>query len=95
MGCRDKVEQEEQAEEIAQICPVSFHPADLSLSGILTPAILCADECFPAPGTLEIEKIGRRTKSMKPTDNEIWLGFYEDKIRPASHLCPDYQPLRI
>lgn len=95
MGCRDKVEQEEQAEEIAQICPVSFHPADLSLSGILTPAILCADECFPAPGTLEIEEIGRRTKSMKPTDNEIWLGFYEDKIRPASHLCPDYQPLRI
>lgn len=89
MGCCDKVEQKAEAEEIAQICPV------LALSGILTPDILCVDECFPAPGTLEIEEIGRRTKSMKPTDNEIWLAFYKDEIRPASHLRADYQPLRI
>lgn len=64
-------------------------------SGILTPAILCADECFLTLWTLEIEEIGQRTQSMKPTDNEIWLGFFKNKIRPASHLCPRYQPLRI
>lgn len=64
-------------------------------SGILTPAILCADECFLTLWTLEIEKIGQRTQSMKPTDNAIWLGFFKNKIRPASHLCPRYQPLKI
>ncbi|TNN40581.1 hypothetical protein EYF80_049240 [Liparis tanakae] len=60
----DKVDQKESAEEIAQICQVSFPPIlslplSLSLSGILTPAILCVDECFSAPGTREIEEIGR------------------------------------
>lgn len=78
--------------EIAQICPVivlCIHP------GVLTPDILRLDECFHAPGSLEMEEIVRGSRSMKPTDNEIWLGFYKDKIRSASHLRGDYRPLRI
>lgn len=67
----------------------------LTFSGILTPDIVCVDECFAAPGTWEIEEVGQRSKSMKPSDNEIWLAFYKDKIRPASPLCAHYQPLRI
>ncbi|KAK5876608.1 hypothetical protein CesoFtcFv8_025943 [Champsocephalus esox] len=66
------------AEEIEQICPVLF----------LTPSILRVDECFPAPQTLEMEEIGRRIKSTRATDNEIWPGLDKNKIRPASHLCP-------
>lgn len=75
-GRCDKVEQKEWAEEIAQICPASFHPCvSRSRSGILTPDTLCLDECLPVPRTLEIGEIGRRTESMKPADNDIWLGF--------------------
>jgi len=55
------------------------HPLSLSLSGILTPAILCVDECFSAPGTQEIEAIGC-TALMK------YGGLFFNKIRPASHL---------
>lgn len=58
----------------------------LTRSGILTPDIVCVDECFAAPGTREMEEVGRRSKSMKPSDNEIWPAFYKDTIRPA-FLC--------
>lgn len=67
----------------------------LALPAVLTPDIFCLDECFHAPGSLEIEEIVRRSGSMKPTDNEIWLGFYKDEIRSASHLRGNHRPLRI
>lgn len=87
-----KAEQKAEAEEIVQKLS-SMPTTPLSM---LTPDILCPDECFPARGTLEIEEIVRRSKSMKPTDNEIWLHFYKDKIStPLSHLWAQYQPLRI
>lgn len=53
----------------------------MALSGVLTPDIFCLDECFHAPRSLEIEEIVRRSRSMKPADNEIWSGFYKDEIR--------------
>lgn len=60
----------------------------LPLSGVLTPDIFCLDECFHAAGSLEIDEIVRRSGSMKPTDNEIWPGFYKDEIRSASRPSP-------
>lgn len=48
------------------------------------------DPCRPvwmsASSHSEIEELGCSTSSMKPGDNEMWLGFFKNKIRPVSHL---------
>lgn len=82
-------------EELHKYAILSSSASIPALSGILTPDVLGLDECFHAPGSLEIEEIVRRSRSMKPADNEIWLGFYKDEIRSASHLRGDYRPLGI
>lgn len=81
--------------KLQKICPVSFYPSILTFSCHPDP---CHPRCgWVLPYTGDPADWGDwpDTQSMKPTDNEIWPGFFKNKIRPASHLWPSYRPLRI
>lgn len=66
MSCCDKSRAENKWRSCTNIAAiVRLHPS--RLFAIPTPDILRVDECCSAPLTLQMEQIGRRTESMKPS----------------------------